>query len=165
MSNDYRATERFGQLMTLVIGRAGREEKKGKALIQTHYPQNPQLLQLKQYGYHRFAMDILAERQSLQLPPFSFHALLRLEDRDADGALQSLQRLQHSISLQDCQTVGPFPSPLQRRAYYYRYQLLIQCSSRAKLKHCIGIILQASTDFVHSHKQRFSIDIDPQDMA
>ncbi len=162
---DYRASERFGQLLTQVIGRAGRAKKPGRALIQTHYPNQAQLNQLVLHGFHRFAMDLLAERQQLHLPPFSYQALLRLEDKDPQAAMQTLTQLQQSLGNQPCQCIGPFPASLQRRAHYFRYQLLIQANSRSQLKQSTNALVMAAEKQVKTHKQRWSIDIDPMDMS
>ena len=165
MGTDYRAIERFGQLLIQVSGRAGREEKPGLALIQTHYPNHQQLHKLLVHGYHRFAMDLLAERQQLQLPPFSFQALVRLEDQDPIIAQNTLQQLQRHIPSNICSSLGPFPASLQRRAHYYRYQLLLQTSQRSLLKQAVASLLQAADSIIKPHRQRWSIDIDPQDMS
>ena len=165
MGIDYRASERFGQLLTQVMGRAGRAEKPGRAIIQSHFPEHPQLQKLIQFGYNRFAMDLLSERQHLGLPPFSYHALLRLESQDASQAQQILTQMQQHISAYNCQCLGPFPAALQRRAYFYRYQLLIQANQRPQLKQALSAIQQLADKLIKSHKVRFSIDVDPQDMS
>lgn len=165
VSTDYRAIERFGQLITQVTGRAGRERKVGRALIQSHYPQHPQLIKLINWGYHRFAMDLLAQRKQLSLPPFSFQALIRLEDKQADVAEKSLDGLKQSLRGQPCICMGPMPASLQRRAYYYRYQLLIQSPTRQQLHQTLQHLLKSSETLIKSHRQRWSIDIDPQDMS
>ena len=165
MGTDYRAIERFGQLVTQVTGRAGREEKPGKAFIQTHYPDHIQLCKLVNHGYHRFAMDILAERQQLKLPPFSYQALVRLEDKSAQSATNTLEQLKYAISLQPCHCLGPYPASLQRRAHYYRYQLLLCADNRTQLKQSIMSLLQAAESVIKNHRQRWSIDVDPQDMS
>ncbi|NRB37026.1 MAG: primosomal protein N' [Pseudomonadales bacterium] len=162
---DYRASERFGQLLTQVIGRSGRAEKPGRAIIQSHFPEHPQLQKLITFGYNRFAMDLLAERQQLGLPPYSFHALLRLESQNAAEAQQILEEMQRYIQPLNCLCLGPYPASLQRRAYYYRYQLLIQSNHRGQLKQALQAIHQFSEKRLRSHKLRFSIDVDPQDMS
>jgi primosomal protein N' (replication factor Y) len=164
-SIDYRSLERFGQLLTQVIGRAGREGKSGQAIIQTHYPEHPQLAKLLNLDYHRFAMDLLSERQQLNLPPFSYQALIRLEDQNADQAFQSLENIRLNLRHLPCQIIGPYPAALQKRAYFYRYQLLLQTSNRAEMKQVIQFLLETSNRFIKPHKQRWSIDVDPQDMS
>ncbi len=165
VSTDFRALERFGQLMTQVTGRAGREEKRGKAIIQTHYPQHPQLEKLIHWGYNRFAMDLLGERRVLGLPPFSAQALIRLEDKSTEVAVNSLNQLKQILQGQPCLVIGPMPASLQRRAFYFRHQLLVQSTHRAALKQSIDHLLQHSEKVIKSHRQRWSIDIDPQDMS
>lgn len=163
---DYRALERFGQLLIQVTGRAGRESKKGLALIQSHYPDHPELNQLVSHGYHDFALKLLAQRQQLQLPPFSNQALIRLEDKSAENAMHTLETIrkytqEHFASIQ---TLGPYPAQLQKRAHYYRYQLLLQSDNRALLHEACHYVQQIAKSQVN-HQQRFSIDIDPMEMA
>src|SRR5690606_1936615 len=62
-SADLRAAERMGQLLTQVAGRAGRAEKAGRVLIQTHYPDHPLIQGLVRDGYHDFACRLLDERR------------------------------------------------------------------------------------------------------
>ena len=164
MSTDYRAMERFGQLLIQVTGRAGREAKKGLALIQTHYPDHPDLNRLLSHGYQRFALDLLATRKQCGLPPFTYQALIRLEDKNPQQAQQTLLQLQRSFAHIPCISIGPYPAELQRRAHFYRYQLLIQANKRSTLQQATSLALTASSTVVNA-KQRFSIDIDPQQMA
>ena len=75
-SADFRAIERIGQLLVQVAGRAGRVEKPGEVLIQTHHPENPLLKLLFEKNYECFAETLLTERKTAQLPPFSHMALI-----------------------------------------------------------------------------------------
>lgn len=165
VSTDYRAIERFGQLITQVTGRAGRESKPGHAIIQTHYPSHPQLLRLVHFGYHDLAMDLLAERRMANLPPFSAQALVRLEDKDPNVAQKSLLQLKAAIKEQPALCIGPFPASLQRRAWHFRYQLLVQCNNRKALRQTLQQLMQAADAHLKPHRQRWSLDIDPQDMS
>lgn len=163
LSSDYRALERFGQLITQVTGRAGREKDQGLALIQTHYSEHPDLNHLVSNHYHDFALNLLAQRHQRQLPPFTFQALLRLEDQDPDRAFSTLQQLQQSHNIKGCISIGPYAASLHRRAYYYRYYLLLQAPHRTLVHQACQQILQVSTKLTH-RQQRFSIDIDPQEV-
>ena len=165
MGTDYRAMERFGQLLTQVIGRAGRADIPGTALIQTHYPDHAQLGKLVSHGYHRFAMDLLAERRQIHLPPFSYQALVRLEDQNPEQAIHTLMQLQQSLAGQPCTSLGPFPAALQRRAHFFRYQLLLQANSRSALKHSVSVLIQAGESLIKGNRQRWSVDVDPQDFS
>ena len=78
-SADFRSAERFAQLYTQVSGRAGRAGKQGEVILQTHHPEHPLLQTLLYKGYDAFAEQALAERQSMQLPPWTSHVLIRAE--------------------------------------------------------------------------------------
>ncbi len=85
-SADFRSAERFAQLYTQVSGRAGRAGKQGEVILQTHHPEHPLLQTLLYKGYDAFAEQALAERQSMQLPPWTSHVLIRAEDHNNQQA-------------------------------------------------------------------------------
>ncbi|PLO69820.1 primosomal protein N', partial [Klebsiella michiganensis] len=90
-SADFRSAERFAQLYTQVSGRAGRAGKQGEVILQTHHPEHPLLQTLLYKGYDAFAEQALAERQSMQLPPWTSHVLIRAEDHNNQQAPLFLQ--------------------------------------------------------------------------
>ncbi|MEM7043015.1 MAG: primosomal protein N', partial [Pseudomonadota bacterium] len=67
---DLRAAERQFQLLYQVAGRAGREERAGRVMIQTHVPDHPVMQGLRAGDKDRFYAEELAERHDAGLPPF-----------------------------------------------------------------------------------------------
>jgi primosomal protein N' (replication factor Y) len=67
---DYKAYERTFSLITQVIGRSGRAEKKGRALLQTFLPDHYVIKLGAKQDYKAFALNELALRRTLLLPPF-----------------------------------------------------------------------------------------------
>ena len=166
-SADFRATERMAQLIVQVSGRAGRAEKAGQVLIQTHHPDHPLLKVLLDEGYPSFANAALEERRQAQLPPFRYLALLRAEATDVNlptNFLQLARELAESIGVKDVFILGPVPAPMERRAGRFRAQLLLQSSSRAELHNLLTPWLQQLENQKMSRKVRWSIDVDPQEM-
>jgi len=166
-SADFRATERMAQLIVQVSGRAGRAEKPGQVLIQTHHPDHPLLRVLLEEGYASFANAALDERRLAQLPPFNYMALLRAESTDASlpaHFLRQARDLAESIGAKDVQLLGPVPAPMERRAGRVRAQLLLQSSSRAALHNLLTPWLQQLENHKMARKVRWSIDVDPQEM-
>lgn len=176
-SCDYRATERLAQLILQVAGRAGRAQKPGEVLIQTHHPQNPFLTQLIQRGYDEVAQSLLDERQSAILPPFSYQILIRAEAYDealvreflqsVKGGLELAVQQQKSVMSEtaiDFRIWGPIAAPMLRRQGRYRYQLMLNSRSRKTLHHLLASIEPAIYKSKLVRKVRWSIDVDPQEM-
>ncbi|MBK4775271.1 primosomal protein N' [Candidatus Pantoea edessiphila] len=168
-SSDFRATERFAQLYTQVSGRAGRADKQGEVLLQTYYPKHPLLKTLLNKGYFSFANQILLERKTLLLPPWTSHILLRAEDYDSKKVVEMLQKsrdLLENISSQDkfIWFMGPSPSLQHKKNKRWRWHLLIQHPSRKYLQQLIKRSLPLIYDLVpESRKVKFIIDIDPNE--
>ena len=165
-STDFRASERMGQLFIQVSGRAGRVDRQGTVLIQTHYPDHPLLQSLVTQGYNEFAEMLLTERQQTRLPPFSYMALLRAEDYRAEATQYFLQKARAMMLAQtaDIEIFGPIPAPMEKRAGRLRYQLLLQCSDRGLLRRQLGPWIRQLETLPSGRKVRWSLDVDPQDM-
>lgn len=165
-SSDFRAPEFMAQQLIQVAGRAGRAEKSGQVIIQTHHPEHPLLQTLLHQGYNAFAKSALTEREEATFPPYTALALLRADATQAylptkflEQAFERLRPCQPKIEL-----FGPFPSPMERRAGRYRHQLLIQAKSRAALQQCMNKIIPFLNTLPDANKVRWSIDIDPMSM-
>ncbi|WP_461537715.1 primosomal protein N' [Spongorhabdus nitratireducens] len=174
-SSDYRALERTGQLLTQVAGRSGRADKPGKVVIQTRDQENIALQQLANGSYQEFIPLLLQERQLMQLPPFSFQALIRTEaatpaegERFLSLIRTILEQQASQLNLngpEGLQLLGPWPAPMERRQGRYRQQLLLQSVSRQPLHTILNFSLSSIESLPESRKVRWSVDIDPQDMS
>ena len=67
---DFRSGEKTFQIISQVIGRSGRRNTQGKAIIQTYNPDDANLLNAIKSNYKTFYSSNLAERNELQYPPF-----------------------------------------------------------------------------------------------
>lgn len=165
-SSDFRASERMGQLILQVAGRAGREEKEGEVLIQTHHADHPLFKPLLEHDYPGFAKTLIEERQQTELPPFTHLALLRAEAVEQQQPIIFLEqaRLILESAKQDVMLMGPFPALMERRAGRYRAQLLIQANSRKQLQSLFSLSITQIENHKTAKKVRWSIDIDPLDL-
>lgn len=161
---DFRSMERMAQLLIQVSGRAGREERIGEVVIQTHHPDNALLQLLLMQGYSAFSEALLEERENAQLPPFTYLALLRAEAIDKQQPLDFLRLVKQSVSENNVELLGPIPAPMERRAGRYRAQLLIQSNERSALHRIADQLIDACQQQPLNRKVRWSLDIDPQDM-
>ena len=166
-SIDMRASERMAQLIMQVAGRAGRAERAGEVLIQTHHPEHPLLQTLIKQGYGPCAELLLKERADTQWPPYSFLAMLRADATDEDAPMaflaQAAERAGPLLGRQ-CQILGPIPSPMARRAGRFRAQLLVQAEQRQALQQFLAPWLLQLTSIKPGRQVRWSIDVDPMEL-
>jgi primosomal protein N' (replication factor Y) len=165
-SNDFRSLERMGQVILQVAGRAGREEKKGKVLIQTHHPDHPLLYQLIREGYSVFARSLLDERKEAGLPPYSFFALFRAEAHLFSRAEDFLKEIKALFLKENkkLHLLGPIPASMPRKKGKHRLQLLIQSGARPLLQQVLRKILPDIEKIPLKHRVRWSLDVDPLEM-
>ncbi|MFY7698321.1 MAG: primosomal protein N' [Legionella sp.] len=163
-NQDFRALERLGQLLIQVAGRAGRAELPGQVIIQTHLPQHPLLNMLIRHGYNAFAEELLVMRQQAELPPYSYLALLRAQDKNLQKVLDFMQATKDELADLGVTLLGPAPAPLAKKASQYRMQLLIKSASRKKLAITLTHFRQWLTIKDKFHV-RWNIDVDPMDLS
>nr|VFJ43923.1 MAG: primosomal protein N' (replication factor Y) (superfamily II helicase) [Candidatus Kentron sp. FM]VFJ44280.1 MAG: primosomal protein N' (replication factor Y) (superfamily II helicase) [Candidatus Kentron sp. FM]VFK06148.1 MAG: primosomal protein N' (replication factor Y) (superfamily II helicase) [Candidatus Kentron sp. FM] len=182
---DFRAGERMAQTVIQVAGRAGRGDRPGQVLIQTHHPDHPLLQALVYQGYHRFASMALAERREAALPPFRHLALIRAEASTRElgtaflGQIRSLaesvaESLTQSTAESGAQSMtdsapvgilGPVPAPMERREERYRAQLLFEARERAALHRLLSGLLPQLEGLKSARRVHWSLDVDPMEMV
>ena len=167
-SSDFRSCERVGQLLVQVAGRAGRAEKPGEVLIQTHLPEHPLLTCLLSQGYPAYAQALLTERKQAQWPPITYMALLRSDaytQQQPFDFLRAVRVQAEQLAIVDVTILGPIPALLEKRAGRYRAQLLLRAPARATLHHLIKNLLPLLEKHPLSRNVRWSLDIDPLDLT
>ena len=165
-SLDFRAEERLAQLYIQVAGRAGRADKQGEVVLQTHYPDHPLLTTLLANGYQAFAKETLQLRHSMGLPPFTFQALFKTQARHsklAENCLSQIADFFQSKQIAGLQMLGPMPAPFSKKAGQYRWQLLLQHPSRMTLQKALREYQQAKLE--KNSQVRLILDVDPQDLS
>lgn len=169
-SSDFRASERLAQLFIQVAGRAGRASKPGEVLLQTHHPEHTLLQSLLHKNYQHFAQTALAERKIAQLPPYSFLTLLRAEGDNNDQVEAFLRQVRHTLEAHplyddQCLVLGPMPAPLAKRSGKFRWQLLLQVTTRRQMQRLIASSKPAIQLLPLAKKVRWTMDIEPQDLS
>ena len=163
-SADFRSGEKLAQLLVQVAGRAGRAQRAGTVLLQTHHPDHPLLQTLVAGGYHAFADGELALRQAAGFPPFAHLALLRAEARHADPPMRFLQAAKTTLEGFAVEASGPLPAPMPRRAGYVRAQLVVSAPDRRTLHAALEAVVPALHAAPEARRVRWSLDVDPVDL-
>lgn len=169
-SPDFRATERLGQLVTQVAGRAGRGTIPGRVMIQSHHSEHPLLALLAENQYPKFAKQLLAERRLSDMPPYTNMVLMRAEaisGHEADALLEQAKKYCQGIiaSRPSLRYLGPYSAPLERRNKRFRYQLMIIAEERKLLHHIVGQLSLWLEKNKAARKVKWSLDVDPQEMS
>ncbi|MCM5704152.1 primosomal protein N' [Larsenimonas salina] len=166
-SADFRALETSAQLLTQVAGRAGRAEHPGRVLIQTHHPDDQNLLCLVQEGYDTLADNLLEERRQAQLPPFRHMVLLRGESAHLDLLTTVLETVSQELRAWlgeharpvDC--LGPVPAPMERRQGRYHMHLMLMSAHRAPLHDAAAWLANTLEHRPEARRFKWSLDVDP----
>ena len=156
---DLRAAERQFQLLYQVAGRAGRAERPGRVLIQTHLSDHPVMQALAAGDKERFYAEELAERADAGMPPFGRLAALIVSGRD----LSQVRRLAMLIAraapdVPGVRVLGPAPAPLALLRGRYRQRLLVIAGPEIDLPALLRAWLQGRRP---PGNLRLQVDVDP----
>ena len=150
-TDDFRAAENTFSKLTQVIGRAGRGEASGRAVIQTMTPENQVLLQAACQDYDAFYATELPLRQVRGCPPFADVIQVKFlggfEADVAQGALRFRQALSSTLSRQEWSqerilVMGPAPAPVVRVMNRYHYQLTLLAKNSRRLRALLSALLK-----------------------
>ena len=167
-SHDFRASESLAQLVTQVSGRAGREHKPGQVYLQTYNPHHQLLNDLIGGNYLGLIDNFLLERKNTQLPPYSSLALLQAESRvvsQANDFLEKIAKNCRGLTDEQLKVWGPVPTLMERKAGFFRCQLMIQATSRRKLQVSLNKITSLIEQTKFTGKVRWYLDVDPVELG
>ncbi len=157
---DPRAGERTYQTLVQVAGRAGRADKPGHALIQTHQPEHEALAALEAGDRERFISAELALREALLLPPYGKLAAIIISGPDKAKAEAFAKK---TVSLapraEGVEILGPSEPPIGRLRGMYRRRILVQSEDSVNLS---KYMRTWRGRIKVPNKYKLHIDIDPQ---
>lgn len=123
----YQAAERTFNLLTQVVGRAGRGGQTGRAVIQTYTPENDVIRSAAAQDYEAFYSQEIRLRQLRQCPPFADHFSFAFSGADEGAVLRSAAAARDSLRqlFPDQEVLGPAPAPVLKVNNRYRYHVLL----------------------------------------
>ena len=165
-SADFRGSERVAQLMTQVSGRAGRDKKPGRVILQSYCPDHPQIEEIITGSYEKFAKKLLEERKSSKIPPFSFQAKIFAESPKSLVSRDFILNLVNQPKIDEktrknVRVIGPLPSIMEKKSGVYRWELSIFSNNRSNLHKYLDVMQSRLYDPKLSKQVRWSIDVDP----
>lgn len=160
--SDLRAAERTFQLVRQVAGRAGRSDKPGMALIQTHQPEHPVIRAILAGDEEDFWRAEADQRRQAGVPPYGRLAGIILSSTDAQEVFDlgnALARNDAPLRRVGAQVFGPAPAPIARVRGRHRVRLLVKADKSVALQ---GALAQWVAQFPLKGNLRLAVDIDPQ---
>lgn len=137
-SADYRSAERTFQLLTQAVGRAGRADKAGCALIQTYHPEHYAIEAAAGQDYDRFYQQEIGYRELMGYPPAQSMLAIHVSYGDADRldmAMEYLKRFLERIAAKaKARIIGPADEAVAKINDMYRRVIYIKCSDEQALK-------------------------------
>ncbi len=163
--DDYRANERTFSMLTQVIGRAGRADKPGEAIIQTNNPDNDCIKLACAQDYETFYEHEIKLRQMLVFPPFCDIVLMTVVSPDEKEVAKASKILADTLkSLQKTKyadvpliTFGPFEAPVYKVENKYRMRMVLKCRLNKRSRALFSEIL---ADFSRSGAKNLSLSVD-----
>jgi primosomal protein N' (replication factor Y) len=164
---DFRAAERTYQLLSQVIGRAGRGETPGRVVVQAYDTEHYAIRSAAGHDAAGFYRQELEFRQEAGYPPFTFLAALSISgiseqavSEQAEQTVRLLTRIKKELKTR-VELLGPAPAPIYRLRGRFRRQILLKASARSDLHRLILVWRQQSRTV---STVRVTIDIDPLDL-
>ncbi|MCQ2452742.1 MAG: primosomal protein N', partial [Oscillospiraceae bacterium] len=145
-TTDFRARERTFNMITQVVGRAGRGSLTGRAVIQSLSPENEVIALAAVQNYDGFYNGEIQLRRAMQAPPFCTRYTITCCGSDETAVLRTAA-LCHS-SLKELfqggkdRILGPAPAPVTRVNNRYHYRVTICCRGSKEDRNKVGYVLR-----------------------
>lgn len=151
-SDDFRSNERTFDLLTQVVGRAGRGRYPGRAIIQTYMPENPVLHLAKEQDYFGFLRREILYRKALLYPPFVDLLVIGFvgeQEQAVKAAANHFLSMFTGLAAAEypalpLRVLRPSPAAVAKVGGKFRYKLIIKCRSTPPLRQLVSRTL---TDF------------------
>jgi len=145
-AGDYRAAERTFSLITQVIGRSGRGELPGRAIIQTYTPENETIVQASSQNYDKFYSTEIEMRKLQKMPPFVDVFAITVTGENESEVLKCCNGIKSVISKsflieEGAELLGPAPLNVLKVNNVYRYRLRIICKATNEIRNYISSVL------------------------
>lgn len=166
LSPEINAIEKISQQLIQVSGRAGRNNNLAKVIIQTRYPNDENLKQIKTGDYRLISEQCLKTNKALNMPPYSTVAILRATSPSPESCYKFLDKANNLLNdKKNINVIGPLPSiPLKIKGNT-RNHLIIKSDTRTYLNRVLNYLTYEIQTWTETKKVKWSYDIDPYDMS
>jgi len=145
--SDYRANEKTFSLITQVVGRSGRGEKPGRAVIQTFTPEHKVITLASRQDYEGFYENEISIRRALGSPPIKDLISVTTTGADENKVVTSCTKLRSNLQSHfrgdsSVKLLGPAPANISKVNNKYRYRLLVNCENNKRIRETIAHVIK-----------------------
>ena len=150
-SGSFRAAETTFNMLTQVVGRAGRGDTPGRAMIQTMVPDHKVLTLAARQDYDGFYDLEINLRRIQNCPPFGDIVSVTFSGQEESLVLRGAVKFRDSLNIclrqpeyreQHCQVLGPAPCAVPKINYNFRYRLTLRCDMNKPLRLLVAHLLR-----------------------
>ena len=150
-SGSYRAAETTFNMLTQVVGRAGRGDAPGEAIIQTLVPKHKVIELAASQDYDGFYELELQLRRIQECPPFGDLATVTFLGQEEARVLRGAAKFRESLNAclrqptyagEICKALGPAPCAVPKINYNFRYRLTLRCRMTRPLRLLLAHLLR-----------------------
>ena len=150
-SGSYRAAENTFTMLTQVVGRAGRGDTPGRAIIQTLVPKHRVIELAARQDYDGFYELEREMRRIQECPPFGDLAAITFLGQEEARVLHGAAKFRDSLNAclkrtaysgEICRVLGPAPCAVPKINYNFRYRLTLRCHMSRPLRQLLAHLLR-----------------------
>lgn len=167
---NYNSSEKCFDLITQVVGRSGRRDTKGRAVIQTVNPYNETIENASNQDYKSFYDTEIALRKMMIYPPYcDIFSASFTGDNENDVALCAKAYFEELTKLNDAEQekiiiLGPSPAKISKINNSFRYRLFVKCKNSKKIRTMFNDVLKNVCKMKKYKEVQISLDMNPCDM-
>ena len=168
----YRAAERTFNLLTQVVGRAGRGAKTGRAVIQTYTPENDVIQAAAAQDYERFYDAEITLRRLRRDPPFADQFTVTVTGAEEAAVRRAAELLRQGMDAAvkkapygalGLDIIGPAPAPVVKVNGIYRYRLLVLGQNTAPVRELLASFMRTFAQRPENRRLHIYTDCDRMD--
>ena len=160
---DYRAAERTFQLLTQAVGRAGRGQKEGEAVIQTYHPEHYSVVHAANQDYEGFFEEELMYRELMDYPPAAHFMAVQVLARESESGEALIGKLCDLAKTHTKKVIGPTTGNVGKIKDVYRFVFYVKNKDYSVLTG-IKDALEKYIEGLNLKNEAVYFDFDPMNM-
>lgn len=157
---NFRSSEQTFSLLDQVIGRSGRADKEGEAVIQTFNPDHYSIICASNHDYKSFFNHEMYVRKKLNYPPFCFITLIKISSKDFNYGIGEAKKISNYLrqNLKNTNVLGPSIASVLKVNNNYNFSVILKYKKEEKLYYFLNQIIKI---YEGNAKIKVSLDFDP----